>query len=96
MANQSVTENQSQHRFELPLDGGKTAYVEYKNCGDSVLELTHTEVPAGFEGQGIGGKLLQGAFEVIKEKNYRIVAVCGFVAKYVERHPEYQSLVANR
>jgi predicted GNAT family acetyltransferase len=42
-----VRYNRQESRFELDLEGGRTAYVEYKEAGEGVLALTHTEVATG-------------------------------------------------
>ena len=89
-----VRDNKQEGRFELALEGGLTAYVEYEEAGEGVLALTHTEVPEEFEGQGIGGALVKGALEIVRGEGLKIVPVCQFVSVYLRRHPEHQELVA--
>jgi hypothetical protein len=89
-----VRYNRQEGRFELDLEGGRTAYVEYEVAGEGVLALTHTEVPAEFEGKGVGGALVKGTLEIVRGENLKIVPVCRFVSVYLRRHPEYQELVA--
>ena len=89
-----VRDNKQEGRFELALEGGRTAYVEYEEAGDGVLALTHTEVPTEFEGKGVGGALVKGVLEIVRGENLKIVPVCRFVSVYLRRHPEYQGLVA--
>ncbi|HEY0099631.1 MAG TPA: GNAT family N-acetyltransferase, partial [Pyrinomonadaceae bacterium] len=60
-----------------------------------VVELMHTEVPEEFEGQGIGGRLVKGTFELLQAENLRMMPTCQFVAVYLQRHPEYQSLAVS-
>lgn len=91
---QAVIDNRERGRFELALGEGQTAFVAYAEAGEGVLALTHTEVPADFEGQGVGGRLVKGAFELVRERNLKIVPVCPFVSVYLRRHPEYQTLAA--
>ena len=54
----------------------------------------HTEVPAAAEGQGIGSRLAREALEYARREKLKVLAECSFVASYVERHPEYRSLLA--
>jgi hypothetical protein len=89
-----VRNNKQEGRFELDLEGGQVAYVEYEEAGEGVLALTHTEVPAEFEGKGVGGALVKGALEIVRGENLKIVPTCRFVSVYLRRHPEYQELVA--
>lgn len=88
-----VRDNKQEGRFELALEGGQPAYVEYEEAGEGVLALTHTEVPAEFEGKGIGGALVKGALEIVRGEGLKIVPACQFVSAYLRRHPEYQELV---
>lgn len=90
-----VRNNRQEQRFELALGEGKSAFIGYAEAGAGVLELMHTEVPEEFEGKGIGSKLVKGTFEILRAENVRVVPTCRFVAVYLERHPEYQSLVAS-
>jgi hypothetical protein len=90
-----VRDNKQEGRFEMALDGGKTAFIQYAEAGEDVVELMHTEVPEEFEGQGIGGKLVKGTFEILQEENLKMMPTCRFVAVYLQRHPEYQSLAAS-
>lgn len=91
---QAVIDNREQRRFELPLGGGQTAFISYAEAGEGVLALTHTEVPADFEGKGVGARLVKGAFELVRERGVKIVPVCQFISTYLRRHPEYQALTA--
>jgi len=79
-------------RRQRGVDGQRRASGSVKK---GVLALTHTEVPEEFEGKGMGSALVKKTFEIIQEENLKIVAACPFVAGYLKRHPEYQSLVAS-
>jgi predicted GNAT family acetyltransferase len=89
----SVRKNTQSHRFELPLDGGEIAFVDYRET-DGIVELTHTEVPDQFEGQGVGRKLVQGTLTMLQQENSKVVPTCAFVSAFIQRHPEYNSLVS--
>ena len=95
MSNENVVrDNKQEQQFEMALGAGKTAFIRYAEAGEGVVELTHTEVPEEFEGKGIGGRLVKGTFEILRAENMRMVPSCPFIAAYVQRHPEYQSLAA--
>jgi len=89
-----VRHNKQTQQFEMELEEGKTAFIQYEEESGGILALAHTEVPEEYEGQGIGSALLKGAFQILQAENLKIVPTCPFVAAYVRRHPEYQSLVA--
>jgi uncharacterized protein len=92
--NATVTHNKQKLRFEMPLHDDAIAFIQYEEASDGVLALAHTEVPQEYEGQGIGSTLVRGALEILQAENLKIVPTCPFVAAYLHRHPEYQSLIA--
>jgi hypothetical protein len=87
-----VRENAEARRFELT-SGDAVAFIEYRRDGDAV-ELTHTEVPQAMEGKGIGSALVCGTLERLRAEGARVVPSCSFVARYIERHPDYGDMVA--
>jgi predicted GNAT family acetyltransferase len=87
-----VTNNEAHHRYEVEVEG-RTAFAQYNLEGDTVT-FTHTIVPEELEGQGIGSRLVAGALEDARKRNLRIVPMCSFVRSYVDRHPDYQDLLA--
>ena len=91
MENLKVIDNKEKERFEIDLDG-KIALIDYSEQ-NGVIAMTHTEVPNEFEGKGVGSKLVKGALEIVKNENKRVRPLCTFVAAYIKRHPEYESLV---
>jgi predicted GNAT family acetyltransferase len=87
-----VTHNAAAHRFETVL-GDEVAFVHYRLEGGRIV-FTHTEVPAAFAGRGVGGQLAKAALEYAKAEALPVVPRCPFVAAYIKKHPEYQTLVA--
>ncbi len=88
-----VAHDEARHQFEIDLDG-KKALIRYKKDGEEdALNLFHTEVPKEFEGKGVGAQLVKQTLEQIKAKGKKIVPSCPFVATYIKRHPEYESLI---
>lgn len=85
--------NAAQNRYEFRLDGG-IAYVEYEPAGNGIYRLTHTIVPPEFEGQGIGRELVESTLEALREQGVRIIPQCTFIVRYIQRHPEWESLLA--
>jgi hypothetical protein len=90
-----VTNNKRRQRFELLLGEDKAAFIDYTEAGEGVLALTHAEVPEEVEGRGIGNRLVKGTFEIIQTEGLKIIPACPFIAAYLRRHPEHQSLVAS-
>ncbi len=90
MANE-VTDNTTASRFELKTDKGM-AFISYRRLGD-VLSLDHTDVPDALSGQGLGSALVKGALDLVRDRGEKIVARCSFVERYLEKHPDYGTLV---
>ena len=90
------THNQAEHRFELDLLDGTTALACYVVRADGAVILTHTEVPPRHEGQGIGSQLLARTLAALRADGRRIVPQCSFAVAYVNRHPEWQELLADQ
>lgn len=92
IADQQLIVNEDENQFELQLEDGK-AVVEYVLTGNKI-NLVHTEVPKEFTGKGIAAILVKKVLEYVKQKNYILIPSCSYVAKYVDNHPEYHSLLS--
>lgn len=79
-------------RFET--DHDDPAYLEYDTDENGSIEILHTIVPPHLEGKGIGSALAKRALEYAKDEGKTVVPSCSFVRSWIERHPEYQDLVA--
>src|SRR5690606_13202222 len=86
-------DNGEANRFQFGLDQGDFAKIEYIKTKDKRIYLTHTEVPKGYEGQGIGSRIIGLTLEHIKAGGWTLIPLCPFVAKYLQRHPEWKALV---
>ncbi len=87
-----VIENVAGNRFEMAFPGG-LAFASFRRDGDRLI-VTHTEVPAAFNGQGLGSQLTLGLFENARATGRRIVPACSFVAAWARRHPEFSDVLA--
>ncbi len=90
-----VKDNPAMDRFEMG-SGASTAFVEYRRAGDGRIALLHTEVPEALSGQGVGSKLVGGTLDAVRAEGLKVVPRCEFVAAYIERHPEYRDLLADK
>ncbi|WP_309071122.1 GNAT family N-acetyltransferase [Arthrobacter sp.] len=89
----TVSNNSDAARYEVNLDGAPAGFAAYRLRDNRVI-FTHTEVDSAFEGHGLGSALARGALDDVRERGLRAVPLCPFIAAYIERHPEYQDLVA--
>jgi hypothetical protein len=89
---EAVRDNAEKKRYEVPV-GDVVAFLTYRDTASGARVLLHTEVPQPFEGHGVGSRLVKGALEDLLRTGRQVVPKCPFVAEYIARHPEYQSLV---
>ena len=87
-----VHDNPDRHRFEVDLGGGIFAIAEYTLPAGKIM-FTHTEVPAEYEGQGIGTLLIKHALASARERGLQVIPICPFFAAYMKRHPEVHDLL---
>lgn len=90
MTNALVCDNKALGRFEMDTEGG-LAFANYRLAPGKVI-ITHTETPRALRGRGIASELVKGALEKIRADGLKVVAGCGFVVDYLEKHPEYTDL----
>ncbi|MEL6589273.1 MAG: GNAT family N-acetyltransferase [Bacteroidota bacterium] len=88
-----IKQNTQDNRFEAEVEG-KLAKVEYMDRPDKIV-FTHTEVPVGLEGKGVGSALAKHVLDYAKEQGKKVLPLCPFIKAYIQRHPEYKdNLVA--
>ena len=84
-----------ENRYELRL-GGKLIGLAAYHRRDGRISFTHTEVDESCEGRGFGSKLAAAALEDAERNGLEVVPLCPFIARYIDRHPEYAPLVSER
>jgi predicted GNAT family acetyltransferase len=91
----TVRDDPEAGRYELG-DGDRVLGVAaYERRGDTVV-FTHTEVDPDAGESGLGGRLVRGALDDVRARGGSVVPLCPFVRGWIERHPEYADLVADR
>ncbi len=90
--NLPIEHNTVAQRFEAWVDQ-YLAQVAYEQSGERII-FTHTEVPEQLRGQGIAEKLARTVLEHARTQALTVVPRCPFIKGYIEKHPEYQDLLA--
>ena len=88
----TVVDNSAAQRLEIA-DGGAIAFLTYR-MKDGAVEYVHSETPPELRGRGLAGALAKFALERDKAAGRKVIPTCPFVKTYIDRHPEYASLVA--
>lgn len=87
----TIEHQPDQKRFAVILENG-TAYTAYMVVGEKII-FTHTEVPIGHEGKGIGSVLAKTALDYARAQNLKVMPICPYVGGYIKKHPEYKDLL---
>lgn len=88
----NIRHNEPESRFETEVEG-KLALVDYRRR-DNIFIVTHTEVPKELEGRGIAAALTKTLLDYIRDNGLRVRPVCSYTKLYIQRHPEYNDIVA--
>jgi predicted GNAT family acetyltransferase len=89
-----VTNDPAASRFEIRTDEG-LAELLYKQRGAD-LDLIHTEVPPSLEGRGYAAALATAALGFARRGGMKVIPTCPYVKAFLQRHPQYADLVAQR
>ncbi|MGY1749755.1 MULTISPECIES: GNAT family N-acetyltransferase [unclassified Modestobacter] len=89
----TVTDAPEDSRYEIRDGERLLGQAAYQRRGNQVV-FTHTEVDTGEENSGLGSKLVRAALDDVRSKGGTVVPMCSFVRGWIDRHPEYQDLVA--
>jgi predicted GNAT family acetyltransferase len=87
-----ILDNPEKSRFETTVEG-HLAEVVYR-LEDQQIVLVHTFVPEELAGRGIAGQLAETALNSARQRGLKVVAQCPYIAKYIQKHPEHQDLLA--
>ena len=84
-----------QQRFHVEVDGHRCV-LDFREAGNSTLDLHHTGVPDALSGRGIGTQLVRDALNWCGQNGTQVIPSCPFVADVIRRYPQYGKLVARR
>ena len=87
-----VEEQPDRNRYVVFADDRRAGFVTYRR-EDGVIALDHTEVDEDFEGKGVGSALVRHVLDEARDAGVGVLPFCSFTRSYIERHPDYESLV---
>jgi predicted GNAT family acetyltransferase len=93
MTDYELINNKATKQYEFHIDG-LIPRIMYQKSGDKIF-LIHTEVPLELGGKGIANQLVKKVLEDTQKRGLKLVPLCPFVKKYLQRHPEWEFLVIN-
>jgi predicted GNAT family acetyltransferase len=95
MTERTVRRDDDSGRYELVEDGAIVGYADFRRV-DDVIVLPHTVIDPQRRGGGLGAELVQGALDDLRARGDQVVPACWYVADFIQSHPDYQDLLADR
>ena len=91
----NVVHDQANHRYEIFLDDERVGLMDY-SLRPGEIHLVHTEVDPAHQGKNLAAILLRESLADIRERgSEKVVPVCSYTVKYMEKHPDTQDLLLN-
>ena len=88
-----VRRNDEKSRYELFVDDRLVGFADFRVEGRTVI-FPHTEIEADRRGRGLGAILVRGALDDVRSTGRSVLALCWYVARFIDEHPEYNDLLA--
>ena len=95
MADVEIRNNPEKDRYEAWLGDELAGFAEYELRPDETITFVHTVVEDKYEGEGVGSTLAREALDdVHRDGELDVVVKCPFIREWIERHPDYEHLLA--
>ncbi len=79
--------------FYIEIENQRVAEMTYVWAGTDRIIIDHTEVADVLRGQNAGKKLVETAVNFAREKHIKIVPLCPFAKKVIEKTVEFQDVL---
>ena len=76
--------NEAKSRFEILKNDG-VVYADFEVRGDQLV-IPYVYAPPQLRGSGAAGELMQEVLDYSREKNLKIVPICGYAAAWLKRN----------
>lgn len=86
-----IEHKEDQQQFQAVVEQ-QLCRLEYVRDGKTVA-MNHVQVPKPVGGRGIAGQLTRHALDWARDEDLKVVANCPYIASWIKRHPEYQTLL---
>lgn len=91
MSDLNIELDQEAGRFEAIVEG-HSCVLDF-TLDNEVVSMNHVGVPKAVGGRGVAGQLTRYALDWTEAQGLKVRARCPYVARWIERHPEYQKLL---
>ncbi|AIM36765.1 GNAT family N-acetyltransferase [Sphingobacterium sp. SG20118] len=86
-------EDEKKGQIVAEIDGKEAGVMGYTWAGEDKFIIDHTEVHPGFEGNGVGKKLVLEAVDYARKKNVKIMPLCPFAKSVFDRTEAFQDVL---
>lgn len=79
--------------FYIEIDNKTIAKMTFVFAGNDKIIIDHTEVNDTHNGKGFGKIMVEKAVEYAREKGIKIIPLCPFAKKVIDKTPEFQDIL---
>jgi hypothetical protein len=94
MEEKQIIHDEESREFYYQLDGER-ALLSYRPVDEKTVNFAHTYVPPSQRGGGLAGRITRHALEHARSQGWKVVPGCPYVARFVEKHPEYRDVTVD-
>lgn len=80
-------------KFEIFDEERLAGEMTYTWAGDTKFILDHTEVKEGFDGKGLGKKLVLAAVDFARSRNVKIMPLCPYAKSVFDKSPDLKDVL---
>ena len=89
----NVVHNTDLSRYEIWIGDEKVGHAHY-SVRPGEIHFVHTEVDPAHQGKNLAAILMRETLADVREQGKaKVVPVCSYVVRYMERHPETQDVL---
>jgi predicted GNAT family acetyltransferase len=91
----NVVHEPNAHRYAIFIGHEEVGHLEYSQMVNEI-HFTHTFVNPAHQGKNLAAILTKFALDDVRaEGKHKVVPVCSYTVRYMEKHPDTQDLLLN-
>ncbi|MEY3677246.1 MAG: hypothetical protein RL351_473 [Actinomycetota bacterium] len=91
----NVVHDPAAHRYAIFIGDEEVGHLEYSQMVNEI-HFTHTFVNPAHQGKNLAAILTKFALDDVRaEGKHKVVPVCSYTVRYMEKHPDTQDLLLN-
>ena len=91
----NVVHEPNAHRYAIFIGNEEVGHLEYSQMVNEI-HFTHTFVNPAHQGKNLAAILTKFALDNVRaEGKHKVVPVCSYTVRYMEKHPDTQDLLLN-